>query len=832
MRKNLLLLTVAFAALLSLAGPALLNPAPDDRGTASGHHPAISARSHQGDGVAVRPDAPARNTDLESAISNSRRQIRGISGPESLLPSNAGSLYFANHAGQRFTARFQQEGVLIRSPEGSRELKIARPDAGTARISATGTRIEYERADGSVEWFDNSEAGLEHGMTLAKRPPSSDRWIHIGFEVSGHKARPDPASGSDLVFSGEDGKAAYGYRNLKAWDASGRELETMLAATEGSMEWRIDDEGARYPLTIDPLIVNAESLPVPANRTSFGSNVCVDGDTAVVGDYVETTALGTNVGAVYVFRRSAGTWALEARIGSFDPAQGEQFGRGLALDGEVIAAGVAQDNNPIPGGTIQIFRRFGSNWNFADRILPPTPTSHFGDLLAMDAGILIVGRPGENGLNGLIGEGRVLVYQVDFGSSSSPQVLFAQGGGAAQDQFGSSVAIKGGRITVGAPGVDTEDVEGAGAVYVFGGGSFFWSQQAKLTAPNPLEYEGMGRSVAIDGDWVVAGAPYQSRMGREDGVAYVFSHSGSSWAFDGSLATPTQTSFHTGFGSAVAIAGNRMAIGTTYFKAHGGQVLVYQRVGKTWLRRAAVGNLASDTRFPVLAMDGSLLLAGFPIHENTGTAVAYSLDNPAPAQEIAVFTGPDTALTETTSGTSVNLGQTPVETATSWPVTVFNDGTTILQLSGASLLAGASEGLSVDAISVFPGGVPIEPGATAKVIVRGQFSDTDAGVKTATLRLTSDDTDEAVFDVPFAVTAVRVPAPGGLTISREFGQVVLRYPHLQFFNYRVDRSPDLQTWLQIGQMDTEFDFPSNTQMKIFRDFNPPPGKAFYRVVVD
>jgi hypothetical protein len=73
------------------------------------------------------------------------------------------------------------------------------------------------------------------------------------------------------------------------------------------MEWRINDSGARYPLTIDPLIVNAESLPVPTDRTSFGSNVAVDGDTAVVGDYVETTALGTNVGAVYVFRRSAGT---------------------------------------------------------------------------------------------------------------------------------------------------------------------------------------------------------------------------------------------------------------------------------------------------------------------------------------------------------------------------------------------------------------------------------------------------------------------------------------------------------------------------------------------
>jgi hypothetical protein len=831
MRKNLLF-TAAFAALLFLRGPALLDPAPGDGVIAGVHHPTVTARSQEAAVPAVRSNALVAGTDFESAISDARRQIRGISASESLLSSNDGSLFFANHSGQRFTARFQQDGVLIRSPEGSRDLKISRPHAGTARISATGTRIEYERADGSVEWFDNSEAGLEHGMTLVKRPPSPDSWIHIGFEVSGHKARPDPASGNDLVFVGEDDKAAYGYRNLKAWDASGRELEALLAANETGMEWRINDHGARYPLTIDPLIVNAESIPVPADRVSFGSNVSVDGDAAVVGDYLETTALGTNVGAVYVFRRSAGTWALEARLGSLDPAQGEQFGRGLALDGDVVAVGVAQDNNPVPGGTIQLFQRFGSNWTFTNRIFPPTPTSHFADVLAMEAGTLVVGRSSETGLNGLTGEGRALVYQVDFGSVSGPQVLFAQGGGAAQDQFGTAVAIKGGRIAIGAPGVDADGKEGVGAVYVFAGSPTFWSQQAKLTVANPLEFEGMGRSVAIDGDLLVAGAPFQSRMGKQDGVAYAFSRSGVSWTFDGSFAAPTEAVINIGFGSAVAIAGNWMAISTTYFKAYGGQVLLYQRVGKTWLRRSALGNLAGDTRFPILAMDGSLLLAGFPIFNNAGTAVVYSMGNPAPGQEIAVFTGPDTALAETISGASLNFGQTPVETDATWPVTVFNDGTTALQLSEASLLPGASEGLSVDPISGFPGGVSIDPGATAKVIVRGFFAETAAGAKSGTLRLASNDADEAVFDLPFTLTAVRVPAPAGLTISREFGQAVLRYPHLQFFVYRVDRSTDLQTWSQIGFMDTEFDFPSGTQMKIFRDFTPPPGKAFYRVTVD
>src|SRR5687768_17167160 len=127
MRRKLLF-TIALA-LLSLAGISLPPPGPDGRSTASARHPTISARYNPGKETPVKSEA---STDLETAIANSRRHIRGLRGSESLLPSNAGSLFFANHSGQRFTARFQQDGVLIRSPDGSRELKISRPDAGTA----------------------------------------------------------------------------------------------------------------------------------------------------------------------------------------------------------------------------------------------------------------------------------------------------------------------------------------------------------------------------------------------------------------------------------------------------------------------------------------------------------------------------------------------------------------------------------------------------------------------------------------------------------------------------------------------------------------------------
>jgi hypothetical protein len=829
MRKNLLF-TVALAALLFLAGTTRFSPAPDDRGTASARHPATSARSQRGADPAVRSDVPASSTNLESAISDARRQVRGLSGEESLLPENDGTLFFANHPGQHFTSWFQQDGVIIRSQEGAREVKISPRDHQSARVVAEGTRVRYEYGDGTVEWFDNAEGGLEHGMVLAQRPAASSDKVRIAFGIGGLEAKTEGQGSGNLVFSDATGTPVYGYRDLKAWDANGRVLDTSLAAVEGGIEWVVNDTAAAYPITIDPLIVNLKALPIPPGRSQFGSNVDIDGDTALVGDYTETTALGANVGGVYVFRYSAGAWALEARLASFDPAAGEFFGRGLAFDGDLAAVGVGMDDNPVPGGTIQLFRRSGTVWSFFSRILPPSPAYYFGNNLALEGETLLVGRPGEVGLNGLPGEGRVLVYEVTAGGWNGPQVLFAQGGGAAQDQFGTSVAIDGNQIAVGAPYCDVNGRTDTGAVYVFAGGGSFWSQQAKLTVPDALASEQLGLSVAIDSGRVVAGAPYQSRAGKQDGVAYVFSSAGG-WALEGSFAAPSETNINIGFGSAVAIAGNHMAISTTYFKAYGGQVLLYQRVGKTWLRRAPLGSSTpGDTRFPVLAMDDSFLIAGYPILEGGGNATTYALGNSSPAQEIAVFTGADTSLVETTHGTPVNYGEVATGPSAAWPITIFNDGTATLQVSSATFLPGSNPDLSVDPISIFPGDLSIAPGETAKVIVRTQFN--DAGVKSGTLRLASNDVDEANFDIPLSFTAVIPPAPLGLRITKEFGSIVLRYPHTQFSLYRVDISPDLQNWSYIGNMQTESDPVTFEQIRVFRDFNPPPGKAFYRVVVE
>ena len=54
------------------------------------------------------------------------------------------------------------------------------------------------------------------------------------------------------------------------WDAEGRELAARFAPAEGGVELQVDDEGARYPLTIDPL---AQQAYLKASNTGAGDNL-------------------------------------------------------------------------------------------------------------------------------------------------------------------------------------------------------------------------------------------------------------------------------------------------------------------------------------------------------------------------------------------------------------------------------------------------------------------------------------------------------------------------------------------------------------------------------
>ena len=100
---------------------------------------------------------------------------------------------------------------------------------------------------------------------------------------------------------------------------------------------------------------------------------------------------------------------------------------------------------------------------------------------------------------------------------------FAANDGAAQDMFGTSVAIHGNTVIVGADG-DNGNGDSSGSAYIFvrDASTDSWSQQAKLLPIDEAAYDLFGGSVAIYEDTVIVGAIGNDDNGSASGSAFIF----------------------------------------------------------------------------------------------------------------------------------------------------------------------------------------------------------------------------------------------------------------------------------------------------------------------
>jgi hypothetical protein len=154
---------------------------------------------------------------------------------------------------------------------------------------------------------------------------------------------------------------------------------------------------------------------------------------------------------------------------------------------------------------------------------------------------------------------------------------------ASNDAFGSSVAVSGDTVVIGAVGEDSaatgvggdqanNAASGSGAAYVFTRSGGTWTQQAYLKASNTGSNDAFGYSVAISGDTVVVGAVGEdsnetgtagtgaSNSASDSGAAYVFVRSGTTWTQQAYLKA-SNTGAGDEFGYSVAISGETVIVG-------------------------------------------------------------------------------------------------------------------------------------------------------------------------------------------------------------------------------------------------------------------------------
>jgi hypothetical protein len=115
-----------------------------------------------------------------------------------------------------------------------------------------------------------------------------------------------------------------------------------------------------------------------AEHDHFGSSVSVDGDTIVVGADGNDDG-GIYSGSAYVFIRSGTTWTEQQKLTASDATAGDHFGRSVSVDGDTIVVGAYLDDD---GGS-----RSGSAYVFASQVNILIPLNSGWNLISVPLNI-------------------------------------------------------------------------------------------------------------------------------------------------------------------------------------------------------------------------------------------------------------------------------------------------------------------------------------------------------------------------------------------------------------------------------------------------------------
>lgn len=315
--------------------------------------------------------------------------------------------------------------------------------------------------------------------------------------------------------------------------------------------------------------------PMVTSADSFGSSVAIDGDRVLIGSSGDDTT-GLDVGQAHLF--NAGTGDLLHTFNDPTPTGSDSFGSSVAVDGNYVLIGAGGDDTQ--GQNVSQAHLFdATTGGLLHTFDDPTVTDNdfFGTSVAVHGNYVLIGAPGDNTFGDSVGQAHL------FDASTGALLrTFDDPAITAKDSFGFSAALHGNYVLIGAPGNVTSGAEVSQA-YLFNATTGGLLQT--FDDPSSLSGDGFGISVAIDNDWVLIGAFRNDSAGTNVGRAHLFDTS-SGLLLD-TFDDPTVTT-QDHFGKSVALDGDGVIIGEIFDSTPG------LSVGQAHLFRIRLGDIIVD----------------------------------------------------------------------------------------------------------------------------------------------------------------------------------------------------------------------------------------------
>ena len=321
--------------------------------------------------------------------------------------------------------------------------------------------------------------------------------------------------------------------------------------------------------------------PTVTNADNFGHSVAIDGSNVLIGALGDDT-YGHQTGQAYLFDATTG-----ALLQTFNnpTAIKRDFGDPVAIDGNnVLIGATGDDTKGLNVGQAYLFD--ATTGNLLQTFDDPTVTTSdgFASSIAIGGNSVLIGAPRND--TAATNVGQAYLFDATTGNLlrtfNDPTVT-------TEDRFGISVAIDGNNVLIGADYDDTAATN-VGQAYLFDATT--GSLLQTFDDPTVTTEDRFGSSVAIDGNNVLIGAVSDTTNGSDVGQAHLFDATTGALLQTFNDPTVTTTDY---FGYSAVIDGNNVLIGAHLDDTKGenvGQAHLFEVPEPATLSMLALGGLA------------------------------------------------------------------------------------------------------------------------------------------------------------------------------------------------------------------------------------------------
>ncbi len=310
---------------------------------------------------------------------------------------------------------------------------------------------------------------------------------------------------------------------------------------------------------------------------------------------------------------------------------GDRFG--FSLDNHQDTAAIGAWTTDRDKGTVYIYKLINGQWQKSSQIVSDDVQNGdlFGSSVAVDGDYILVGAYGDDN-----DTGSAYLFGQNDQNSVVGQIFKINASDSQQDDlFGISVAIDAKNILIGAQG-DDQDYSNAGSVYAYRlDENDNLADELKITAVEQNLDDFLGCSVAIDGQWAFAGAYGDDDMGENSGAVYVCKQAlvpeDPLWVKFAKLTDPNGTGGEN-FGFSIAAQDGYMIIGAKGDNFETGSAFIYKYDQDTeqWMLMQKLTPFDGQTGDQFgwsVDINADYAIVGSQYNQDTGSAYLYFRNN-------------------------------------------------------------------------------------------------------------------------------------------------------------------------------------------------------------